>query len=141
MPGEEVRILLVEDDAVDVMAFKRAMRRCQIANPLSVARDGIEALEILRGGPGRAPLQRPYMILLDLNLPRMNGIEFLKILRADVILRDTLLFVLTTSKADEDRCTAYQLHVAGYIVKSNCTDSLARTVMMLEHYLRVVEFP
>jgi CheY-like chemotaxis protein len=141
MPGEEVHILLVEDDAVDVMAFKRAIRRCKIANPLSVARDGIEALEILRGGPGRAPLQRPYMILLDLNLPRMNGIEFLKILRADVTLRDTPLFVLTTSKADEDRCTAYQLHVAGYIVKSNCTDSLARTVMMLEHYLRVVEFP
>ena len=141
MPGEEVHILLVEDDAVDVMAFKRAIRRCRIANPLSVARDGIEALEILRGGPGQAPLRRPYMILLDLNLPRMNGIEFLKILRADVTLRDTLLFVLTTSKADEDRCTAYQLHVAGYIVKSNCTDSLARTVMMLEHYLRVVEFP
>jgi CheY-like chemotaxis protein len=141
MPGEEVHILLVEDDAVDVMALKRAIRRCKLANPLSVARDGIEALEILRGGPERAPLRKPYMILLDLNLPRMNGIEFLQSLRADVTLRDTVVFVLTTSKADKDRCTAYQLHVAGYIVKSNCTDSFSRAVMMLEHYLRVVEFP
>jgi CheY-like chemotaxis protein len=141
VPGEDVHILLVEDDTVDVMALQRALQRRKMANPLSIARDGIEALTILRGGPGLAPLPRPYMILLDLNLPRMNGIEFLKALRADGALRDTLVFVLTTSRADEDRNTAYQLHIAGYIVKSNCTDSFSRVVMMLEHYLQVVEFP
>jgi len=136
-----MHILLVEDDTIDVMALKRALQQRQLTNPLTVARDGVEALEILRGGPEQAPLSKPYMILLDLSLPRMNGIEFLEILRADPALQDAIVFMLTTSRADEDRSAAYRLNVAGYMVKSDLTDGLLRVVTMLESYWRVVEFP
>jgi len=141
MLGEQLRILLVEDDVIDVMALKRALQRCKLDTPLTVARDGIEALEILRGEADREPLPRPYIILLDLNLPRMNGLEFLQALRANGALQDAIVFVLTTSKADEDKRAAYRLQVAGYIVKSDLTESLFQVVTMLEHYSRVVEFP
>ena len=141
MLDEQLRILLVEDDVIDVMALKRALQRCKLDTPLTVARDGIEALEILRGEADREPLPRPYIILLDLNLPRMNGLEFLQALRANGALQDAIVFVLTTSKADEDKRAAYRLQVAGYIVKSDLTESLFQVVTMLEHYSRVVEFP
>jgi CheY-like chemotaxis protein len=140
-PGKTVHILLVEDDTVDVMGLRRAFQQLKITNPLTVARDGIEALEILRGGSDRAPLPRPYLILLDLNLPRMNGIEFLHALRADAALRDAIAFVLTTSRVDEDRMAAYQLNVAGYIVKSDLGNEVLRAVRLLKHYWQVVEFP
>ena len=136
-----MHILLVEDDTIDVMALKRALQQRQLTNPLTVARDGVEALEILRGGPEQAPLSKPYMILLDLSLPRMNGIEFLETLRVDPALQDAIVFMLTTSRADEDRSAAYRLNVAGYMVKSDLTDGLLRVVTMLESYWRVVEFP
>jgi CheY-like chemotaxis protein len=143
MPGAEadVHILLVEDDTIDVIALKRALQQRKLTNPLTVARDGVEALEILRGGPDRPPLPRPYMILLDLSLPRMNGIEFLETLRADPALQDAIVFMLTTSRADEDRSAAYRLNVAGYMVKSDLSAGLLRVVTMLESYWRVVEFP
>lgn len=136
-----IHILLVEDDVVDIMALQRALQQLKIVNPLSVARDGIEALEILRGEGDRPPLPKPYLILLDLNLPRMNGIEFLQALRADAALRDAIVFILTTSHADEDRMAAYQINVAGYMVKSDVGNGFLRVVTMLEHYWRVVEFP
>ena len=139
--SEMVNILLVEDDEVDVMALRRAFRELKIANPITVARDGLEALEVLRGTNGTPPLSKPYLLLLDLNMPRMNGIEFLKELRKDEKLSSTLVFVLTTSKQEEDRIQAYDLNVAGYMVKSLLGDSFMTAVTMLEHYWRVVVFP
>jgi CheY-like chemotaxis protein len=142
MPGTDVNILVVEDDTIDVMALQRAFRQLNITNPLTVARDGVEALTSLRGGGAeQPPLPRPYLILLDLNLPRMNGIEFLTALRADAVLRDAVVFVLTTSNAAEDRLASYRLNMAGYIVKSNQGNDFLRVVTMLEHYWQVVEFP
>jgi len=141
MSGKTVRILLVEDDTIDVMAIQRALQQLKIANPLIIARDGVEALEFLRGGPERAPLPRPHLILLDLNLPRMNGIEFLETLRSDAALQDVVVFVLTTSSADADRVAAYRLNIAGYMVKSDLSSDFLRVVTMLEHFWRVVEFP
>jgi CheY-like chemotaxis protein len=123
------------------MGLRRAFQQLKIVNPLTVARDGIEALEILRGGSDRTPLPRPYLILLDLNMPRMNGIEFLHALRADATLRDAIAFVLTTSRVDEDRIAAYQHNVAGYIVKSDFGNGFLHAVRLLKHYWRVVEFP
>lgn len=136
-----VQILLVDDDEVDVMAIQRAFRRAKIGNPIHVARDGIEALAILRGQPGGQPLPRPFLILLDLNMPRMNGIEFLEQLRADPDLHDSVVFVLTTSDDEEDKSRAYHQHIAGYIVKSDPAKGFMQAIEMLQAYWRVVELP
>ena len=136
-----VNLLLVDDDDVDVQGLKRAFTKSKIANPITVARDGIEALEILRGQNGRAKLAKPHLILLDLNMPRMNGLEFLEAVRADDDLKTAVVFMVTTSKAEEDKARAYGHNVAGYIVKQDPANTFMQAVSMLEHYWRVVEFP
>jgi len=136
-----VTILLVEDDEVDVMAVKRALRDLKIANPLIRACDGIQALDILRGANGQSKLQSPFIILLDLNMPRMGGIEFLENLRADPDLCRSVVFVMTTSAAEDDRARAYSKNVAGYVLKHDPARSFIEAVSMLEHYWRVIEFP
>ncbi len=135
-----VTLLLVEDDAVDAEAIERAFRRERIANPFVVVRDGVEALAALRGeGPVEIP--RPYVILLDINMPRMNGIEFLQALRADPALTTSVVFVLTTSDRDEDKIDAYQQHVAGYILKSRAGEDFLEVTRLLRVYWHLVEFP
>jgi CheY-like chemotaxis protein len=136
-----VNLLLVDDDEVDVQGLKRAFTKSRIGNPITVARDGIEALEHLRGENGKAKLSKPHLILLDLNMPRMNGIEFLETIRADPELKTAVVFMITTSKADEDRMRAYGHNVAGYIVKQDPANTFMQAVAMLEHYWKIVEFP
>lgn len=136
----EVTILLVEDDHIDQEAVKRAFQKLKIANPLVVAEDGKEALQYLRSDKGPS-IHRPFIIILDLNLPRLNGIEFLKSLRSDQKLKDSVVFVLTTSKDEEDIVAAYQENVAGYMVKQDLAGSFMQAVSMLEHYWKIVEFP
>jgi CheY-like chemotaxis protein len=136
-----VTILLVDDDAVDAMAVKRAFRELKIANPVVEAHDGVEALERLRGENGYEKVSEPLLILLDLNMPRMGGIEFLQELRDDPLLRRTLVFVMTTSSADEDRRLAYEKNIAGYVLKHRPKESFLEAVRMLERYWRTVEFP
>ncbi len=136
-----VNLLLVDDDEVDVQGLKRAFTKSKIGNPITVARDGIEALEILRGENGRGKLAKPHLILLDLNMPRMNGIEFLEAIRADEELRSALVFMITTSKAEEDKARAYGHNVAGYIVKQDPANTFMQAVSLLEHYWKIVEFP
>src|SRR5436189_2520427 len=109
-----LHILLVEDDEVDVMNVRRSFDKNKITNPLYVAFNGIQALEMLR--TGEVPPER-RLVLLDLNMPRMNGIEFLREMRADPHLRMTPVVVLTTSNDDRDKVEAYQLNVAGYLLK------------------------
>ena len=138
--ASEVNILLVEDDVVDQMALKRAFKSLRITNPLSVAKDGIEGLEFLRA-ESQAGIDRPYLIILDLNMPRMTGHEFLKELRADEDLKDSVVFVLTTSKDEEDVVKSYNLNVAGYVVKGNMGESFTNAIKMIEHYWRVVILP
>jgi CheY-like chemotaxis protein len=136
-----VTFLLVDDDEVDVQAMQRPFRRVRLANDMVVARDGIEALDTLRGN-GRPPLERPFIVLLDLNMPRMGGIEFLEVMRADAELADTVIFVLTTSAEEIDRVAAYRNHVAGYIVKPDLSgDGLLKAIDMLDRYWRVVALP
>lgn len=137
MPHNELTVLLVEDDEVDIMAVKRAFDKAKIANPVIVAHDGIEALEKLRSGD----VSRPFLILLDLNMPRMNGLEFLDEIRNDDDLKASVVFVLTTSKAEEDKWAAYQRNIAGYIVKENVGREFLDAVSLLDHYWRVVELP
>ena len=136
-----VNLLLVDDDEVDVQGLKRAFIKSKIANPITVARDGIDALEHLRGVNGKPKLSKPHLILLDLNMPRMNGIEFLEAIRGDEELRSAIVFMITTSKADEDRMRAYGHNVAGYIVKQDPANTFMQAVALLEHYWKVVEFP
>lgn len=130
-------ILLVEDDDIDAMSVQRAFKRMKIANPIVRAKDGIEALEILlKGG-----VEQPYLILLDLNMPRMGGLEFLDTIRNNPHLELSVVFVLTTSKDDEDKIKAYKNHVAGYIVKEKLDEGFEQLVQMLDHYWRLVELP
>lgn len=139
--GREVRILLVEDDEVDVMRVERGFRQLRIANEIVRARDGVEALQFLRGTDTKARMESPFLVLLDINLPRMTGLEFLAALRADEELRTTVVFVLTTSKNEEDRLEAYRHNVAGFMLKDEAGREFVKAMEMLECYWRVVELP
>lgn len=136
-----VSLLLVEDDEIDVAAVRRALSVLKIANPLTVARDGIEALEILRGENGKEKLSRPYIIVLDLNMPRMDGREFLEEIRRDPDLEESIVFVMTTSRDEADKRAAYSRHVAGYIVKEDPIGTFRKAFTLLDHYWRLVELP
>ncbi len=139
MAGEKMlNILLVEDDEVDVMNVRRAFQKNHIANPLFVAGDGLEALEALRGG--RVPRER-RLVLLDLNMPRMNGIEFLRALRADPELCATPVVVLTTSNDERDRLQSYAHNVAGYLVKPVASPAFVELMTALNAYWSRVELP
>lgn len=133
-----INVLLVEDDEVDVMNVQRAFRKNNILNPLFVARDGVEALSMLRDGA--VPSTR-RLVLLDLNMPRMNGIEFLQELRRDPALAATPVVVLTTSAADRDRTDAYDLNVAGYLVKPVTFVEFSELMAALNRYWSLVEMP
>ena len=139
-PGT-AQLLHVEDDDLCTMGLVRAFKKAKIANPVSFAHDGIEALEMLRGTNGRERFPRPYLILLDLNMPRMGGVEFLKELRKDEDLKKSIVFIMTTSGADEDKVKAYNLGVAGYILKTNPANAFLEATALLDTYWRVVEFP
>ena len=135
-----VHLLLIEDDEVDAEAVQRGFRKQRISNPFTIVGNGVEALAKLREtGAGRLP--KPYMILLDINMPKMNGLEFLKELRADPELRRSVVFVLTTSNRDEDKVAAYDAHVAGYLLKSRAGEDFVNLINMLDAYWRIVEFP
>jgi CheY-like chemotaxis protein len=134
-------LLHVEDDDLCIMGLVRAFKNAKIANPVSFAHDGIDALEMLRGTNGRERIPRPYLILLDLNMPRMGGVEFLKELRKDEDLKRSIVFIMTTSGADEDNVMSYNLGVAGYILKTNPANAFLEATALLETYWRVVEFP
>ena len=141
MIDHTVTILLVDDDKVDTMAVRRSFRELNITNPVIATRNGIEALECLRGENGRDKVPSPCLVLLDLNMPRMGGIEFLTELRNDPALRRTLVFVMTTSEAEEDRMRAYDKNVAGYVLKHRPGQSFLDAIGMLQHYWRTIEFP
>jgi CheY-like chemotaxis protein len=138
MNEKMLNILLVEDDEVDVMNVRRAFERNRIANPLWHAGNGEEALAALRSGD--IPLER-RLVLLDLNMPRMSGIEFLRALRADEELRLTPVVVLTTSDDERDRVDAYKLNVAGYILKPVTFINFVEAMATLNKYWTLVEYP
>lgn len=137
-PEKLTNILLVEDDEVDVMNVQRAFKKNNILNPLHIASDGIDALSVLRSNA--MPRDR-RLILLDLNMPRMGGIEFLREVRKDPELRATPVVVLTTSNEEKDRVEAYNLNVAGYILKPVTLASFVETMAALNRYWTLNEFP
>ncbi|MDX2232122.1 MAG: response regulator [Leptolyngbyaceae cyanobacterium bins.349] len=143
MDDRIINVLLVEDDEVDIMNVRRAFKKNNITNPLFVANNGLEALEMLRGKSGELQLvpSSRRIILLDLNMPRMGGLEFLQELRQDVTLRATPVIVLTTSNQDRDRIEAYNLNVAGYILKPVTFINFAEVMATLNKYWALCELP
>jgi CheY-like chemotaxis protein len=138
----ELNILLVEDDELDVMNVQRAFKKNNISNPLFVAANGLEALDMLRGaGPGPHVPPSRRIILLDLNMPRMGGIEFLRELRNDPDLRALTVIVLTTSDEERDKVEAYKLNVAGYILKPVTLQAFVEIMATLNKYWTVNELP
>lgn len=130
-------ILLVEDDAVDVMSVKRALRELNSAHTLNVAGNGEEALAYLRT-PGHPP---PGIILLDINMPRMNGLDLLKAMKEDASLRRIPAVVLTTSKEEKDRLESFNLGAAGYMVKPVEYAGFVEVVRIIQHYWNLSEMP
>jgi CheY-like chemotaxis protein len=129
MLDKDAEILLVEDDRVDIMTVQRALKKNAVGNPLHVARTGLEALGMLRGEGGYEKLDPPpVLILLDLNLPKMSGIEFLREVRADPELKSLRIIVLTSSNEPRDREAAFQYDVDDYIVKPHSFDEFTRAM-------------
>lgn len=136
--ADKINILLVEDDQVDVMNIRRAFEKNRITNPLWVARDGVEGLEMLEAG--KVPTHN-LLVLLDLNMPRMNGIELLREIRGKENLRHLPVVVLTTSDDERDRIDAYNLNVAGYILKPVTFFNFVEAMATLNKYWTLVELP
>jgi len=136
-----VHILLVEDDEVDIMNVQRAFKKNNISNPLHVTRNGLEAFEALQGNNPAMMIPSPRLILLDINMPKMGGIEFLTEIRKHPELRSISVFVMTTSNEESDKIAAYDLNVAGYILKPLSFEGFTSAVGILNHYWTLCEMP
>ena len=134
--NEQKTILVVEDDEVDVMTIKRAMKEIHVTNPVTVKWNGEEALEYLQGEK-----DLPGIILLDLNMPRMNGVEFLKHMRADERLKPIPVIVLTTSREEQDRVSSFNLGVAGYMIKPVDYLQFVEVIRAINLYWTLSELP
>jgi CheY-like chemotaxis protein len=141
MKTKPVKILLVEDDSIDVKAFQRAMKKLKISNPVTVCRDGVEGWDHLQQCVATGGEDTPSLVILDINMPRMNGLELLTKIRQDSNLRHLIVFVLTTSNDEKDKFEAFNMNVAGYMLKSDMGNSFIRAVELIDSYWRVVEFP
>jgi CheY-like chemotaxis protein len=130
-------ILLLEDDTVDAMTVQRATKDLNVVNALVRVVNGEEALEYLRD----SAKVKPCVILLDLNMPKMNGVEFLKVVKADPQLMGIPVVVLTTSKADQDKIACFDRSVAGYIVKPVDYKRFLDAMRILDLYWTVSELP
>ncbi len=134
-------VFLIDDDDVACESVFRSFKKHDIPFPIITAGDGVEALEILRGQHPDKTLSGPIVILLDLNMPRMNGFEFLQELRSDPDLSSNVVFVLTTSNDDNDRTRAYEEHIAGYMVKSTVGPQFSKLTNLLQGYRSSITFP
>ncbi len=134
---KEVTILLVEDDDVDAIGIIRSFSQHRIANNIVRARHGAEAIELLDADK----VMSPFIILLDLNMPTMGGIEFLAHLRQHPKHKEAIVFVLTTSSDEHDISEGYQNHIAGYFVKNETGESFHKIVELLDGYWKIVHLP
>ena len=130
-------ILLIEDDTVDAMTVKRALKEIHVSNVLVTVGNGEEALAHLRNEEN----EKPCIILLDLNMPKMNGFEFLKIVKHDEILKMIPVVILTTSKEEQDRVESFKLSVAGYMIKPVDYQQFVELIKMIDIYWTLSELP
>ena len=143
MSKKPLNILLVEDDEVDIMTVQRAFKKNNLLqdHKLFVANNGIEALNLLRGEGEQKIPPCNRLVLLDLNMPKMGGIEFLHELRRDQALKTTSVIVLTTSDEDRDKVEAYKFNVAGYIIKPVTFDKFVDTIAVIDEYWQLSQLP
>jgi len=134
-------VVLVDDDDIDIMALQRALSKVVPAPKTWVVHDGREALDLLESATNGSGPSLPCVVLLDLNMPRMGGFEFLEEVRSNDDLHDLLVFVLSTSNSDKDVRKAYSYNVAGYIHKSSPDRSLQDTARLLGDYCNTLELP
>jgi CheY-like chemotaxis protein len=130
-------VLLVEDDSVDAMTVKRAFKDLNVANPLVHTLNGEEALKYLKSEESK----KPCIILLDLNMPRMNGIEFIQVIKVDDKLKKIPIVVLTTSREERDKIESFRLGVAGYMLKSIDYKKFVEIVRTISIYWTLSELP
>lgn len=130
-------ILLVEDDTVDAMTVKRAMREIDVSNTLVHVVNGEEALKYLHDPDN----PRPTIILLDINMPKMNGIEFLKIAKGEPEIQNIPVVVLTTSSNDRDILQTFHLSVAGYMLKPVDYEDFVETIRVIDSYWKLSRLP
>ncbi len=130
-------ILLVEDDSVDAIMVKRALESLKVTNPLVTLTDGEEALDYL----GNHNDKQPCIILLDLNLPKMDGLEFLKVIKADNELRKIPIVALTTSDDKRDITESFKHGIAGYMVKALDSKGFVETMRIIDQYWTLSELP
>ncbi|CAM2733472.1 two-component response regulator [Legionella steigerwaltii] len=139
---KSIHFMLVDDDAIDIKDMQRTFKKNKIDNPLHVATNGLEALNKLLGINGEKKIKpTPKIIILDINMPKMNGIEFIKSIRAHEKLKSLLVFILTTSNSEKDKIDAYNLNVAGYIVKPFHISEFVEIISSLHRYWNLLEFP
>jgi CheY-like chemotaxis protein len=137
-----IEILLVEDDEGDVLLTTEALEASKITNNMHVARNGEEALKFLRRQDGFAEAPRPDIVLLDLNLPRVDGREVLAQVKSDDELRRIPIIVLTTSEAEEDIVRSYDLHANAYVTKPVDFNRFLQVIQSIdEFFVTVVKLP
>lgn len=141
MPGAATTFLVVDDNELDFEKIRRGFKRLNITNPIVSATDGYGALDILRGTNGTQKLQWPYIVMLDLNMPKMNGLEFLDEMRKDNSIAHAPVFVLTTSDRQEDVAAAYRYNICGYIVKPIAMVAMIDALATLKSFWDLSEFP
>ncbi|WP_395331386.1 response regulator [Novosphingobium sp. BL-8H] len=134
-------VLVVDDDDVALEGVLRSFARCRVPCPQITAGDGAEALLILRGRHPSKHVETPVIVLLDLNMPNMDGFQFLHALRSDPDLARTVVFILTTSARDQDRARAYDEHVAGYMVKSAVGPQFSQLAEFISRYACTQNLP
>lgn len=141
MSYKAATFLIIEDNELDAEKIVRSMRRVNMTNETIRVNDGEEALDVLRGTNGQTKLAAPYIILLDINMPRMNGLEFLKAIRADSNIGHSPVFVLTTSDRQQDIDAAYSYNVCGYVVKPVRIEQMVDALSALNSYWNLTELP
>ncbi|HVU94244.1 MAG TPA: response regulator [Puia sp.] len=130
-------IMVVEDDELDVMSVRRSLNTLDLPYELYTAFNGIEALELLRGAAAKPAMDfLPDILLLDLNMPRMNGLEFLTVIRADDRLKSIPVYIMTTSGEQTDRAATDRLGVSGYLIKPMGYASGHKRVDSMEHFVQ-----
>jgi CheY-like chemotaxis protein len=137
MEAKGANILIIEDDDVDAMSIERSFRACQSGSTITRARDGVEALDLLDA----RSVEPPYIIVADIQMPRMTGVEFIEKVRSSERHKDSVIFVLTTSKAGRDVNACYQNHVAGYFSKDEAGRNFKDVVNIINDYTKLAVLP